>query len=242
MRLTIPGKKASKGLLWMNSTNNCRFLLYVSGQSTDITVSTTITDKSLGRDVGLPVLMCHPRHANYTEVTWGKDNTVLKSMRTSDSRSHYLSLADLLNETSFPALELDNPLKLQGYYWCQTDQIATLILNIHGYFFRIKGNKIFLCIICFLCFDLGRGSTSVTMQYYASKPPLTDTTPSIRRTYLSLHKSSWRSNQKCCTCVSHTREEWSWTYRKVASYIGESKDFARNLANMWMQIYSQNLS
>lgn len=103
-------------------------------QSTEITVLSSITDKSLGLPLDLPILWCHARHTEYTKVTWYKDDLMLKN-GTSDFSSHILSLATLLNASGLSE-EFDNPFKLQGYYWCETDNTtASSILN---YLFRMK--------------------------------------------------------------------------------------------------------
>lgn len=106
-------------------------------QSTEVTVAATIIDYSLGVEIELPVLVCHARHTGYSKVTWYKDFITVKN-GSSDLSSHILSLATLLNSTELSE-DFDNPLKLQGYYWCVTDH--TELSNVFDYLFRIEGKK-----------------------------------------------------------------------------------------------------
>lgn len=126
------------------------FLSVSGGLSTDIESLAPIIDKSLGYDVLLPVLSCHSKNTGYHKVTWYKDGVVVKSGSASLS-GHMLSLVTLLAKP-FPNV-LSNPLKLQGYYWCDIDLNFTTktpekflfrIPSVHTYVGSLVAKSVFL--------------------------------------------------------------------------------------------------
>ncbi|XP_035209576.1 adhesion G-protein coupled receptor G6-like isoform X2 [Stegodyphus dumicola] len=98
--------------------------------ATEVTESSSIVNNSTGTDILLPLLTCHAKYTGYKEVRWYKDYLLIKN-GSSNLSGHTLSLDTLLG-TKF-----EHPLKLQGYYWCETDYDKKS--NIHPYLFRIKG-------------------------------------------------------------------------------------------------------
>ncbi|KFM79753.1 hypothetical protein X975_23079, partial [Stegodyphus mimosarum] len=82
--------------------------------ATEVTESSSIVNNSTGTDILLPLLTCHAKYTGYKEVRWYKDYLLIKN-GSSNLSGHTLSLDTLLG-TKF-----EHPLKLQGYYWCETD-------------------------------------------------------------------------------------------------------------------------
>ncbi|GIY82044.1 adhesion G-protein coupled receptor G2, partial [Caerostris extrusa] len=101
-------------------------------ETTEITESTWMLDSSLGFEVNIPVLTCRTKYKEYSEVKWYKDYALLKKGGVGLS-DHILSLIDLLRNDS--SVYFDNPLKLQGYYWCETNYINSSV--VFRYLFRI---------------------------------------------------------------------------------------------------------
>ncbi|KAG8194022.1 hypothetical protein JTE90_003622 [Oedothorax gibbosus] len=104
----------------------------VSG--TEVTDTVWRYDNSLGIKIAIPVLACHSKDIGYKEVSWYKDSTILKN-GSSDPANHQLSLIDLLKNDDELLVQFEHPLRLQGYYWCETD--LTKGPDVHRYLFRI---------------------------------------------------------------------------------------------------------
>jgi len=99
-----------------------------------VTVTSELIDSSLGFEIHIPVLMCHDTNMGYKQISWYKD-FVLVRRGGANLSDHILSLSSLINNSS---RLFQHPLKLQGYYWCQTDSVPHSIVRRH--LFRIKGN------------------------------------------------------------------------------------------------------
>ncbi|GFU22643.1 GPS domain-containing protein [Nephila pilipes] len=108
-------------------------------ETTEITNSTWVLDTSLGFEVNLPTLTCRAKYTEYKEVKWYKDYVLLKQGGVSLS-DHILALVDLLENSS--SVYFENPLQLQGYYWCETDYINAS--SVHRFLFRITEVKTFV--------------------------------------------------------------------------------------------------
>ncbi|GFW78548.1 adhesion G-protein coupled receptor G6 [Trichonephila clavipes] len=108
-------------------------------EATEITNSTWILDNSLGFEINLPTLTCRTKYTEYKEVRWYKDYVLLKKGGVSLA-DHILTLVDLLDNSS--SVHFENPLQLQGYYWCETDYVNASI--VHQYLFRTTEVKTFV--------------------------------------------------------------------------------------------------
>ncbi|KAF8764674.1 Adhesion G-protein coupled receptor D1 like protein [Argiope bruennichi] len=106
-------------------------------QATEITESTWMLDHSMGFPVNIPVLTCRTKYIEYEEIRWYKDHILVQRGPKTHFSSHMLVLSELLKNES--KLHFDNPLKLQGYYWCETDYINASV--VHKYLFRITEIK-----------------------------------------------------------------------------------------------------
>lgn len=112
-------------------------LSFFTATSTEVTETVHLYDESLGIKIGLPVLVCHSKDIGYEQVLWFKDSVLLRN-GSSDASSHHLSLKELLQEDPLSTtVKFDNPLTLQGYYWCETNQMKGP--TVHRYLFRIEG-------------------------------------------------------------------------------------------------------
>ncbi|GIY03016.1 adhesion G-protein coupled receptor G2 [Caerostris darwini] len=130
----------------------CLILLisFKDGETTEITESTWMLDNSLGFEVNIPVLTCRTKYKEYSEVKWYKDYALLKKGGVGLS-DHILSLIDLLSNDS--SVHFDNPLKLQGYYWCETNYINSSV--VFRYLFRITEVKTYVGKLLSTQDDLG---------------------------------------------------------------------------------------